>query len=291
MRCFHPLTAARLDDGSITFRDDLVPSGRELQLRCGRCIGCRIQRSQGWAVRCMHEASLYKASSFVTFTYDERRLESLSLRYKDFQAFCKKARRKIGPFRFYVAGEYTKRWHPHWHAILFGVGFEDRYPWRNSPSGFQLYRSKVLEELWPHGNCEIGDVSLESAGYVAQYAMKKVSGQRAADHYLRVDDRTGEIVALEPELSRMSLRPGIGARWFEKYKSDVFPRDHVRVGNRKLPVPRYYDQLLDRVDEYCAIEVETLRQLRSIEGEKVVGPSLESQELVAKAKYSLRERF
>lgn len=38
----------------------------------------------------------------------------------------------------------------------------------------------------------------------------------------------------------MSRRPGIGAWWFEKYSSDVLPRDYVVAGGAKKPVPRYY---------------------------------------------------
>ena len=44
---------------------------RELFVKCGQCIGCRLERSRQWATRCMHEASLHDCNSFVTLTYDE----------------------------------------------------------------------------------------------------------------------------------------------------------------------------------------------------------------------------
>ena len=43
----------------------------------------------------------------------------------------------------------------------------------------------------------------------------------------------------------MSRRPGIGKRWFEKYKSDVYPHDFVVHDGTKFKSPRYYDRLYD----------------------------------------------
>ena len=37
-------------------------------------VGCRLERSRQWAVRCMHEASLYDFNSFVTLTYNDENL-------------------------------------------------------------------------------------------------------------------------------------------------------------------------------------------------------------------------
>lgn len=238
----------------------------------------------------MHEASLYRASSFVTLTYDDDHLESLSLRYRDFQIFCRRARRKFGPFRFFMAGEYGERqWRPHFHAALFGVHFSDRYPWRKSPAGFQLYRSPALEEVWTNGSSEIGDVSLESAGYIARYCVKKVSGDAAKEHYSRVDFRTGEIVELVPEFSQMSRKPGIGSRWFDRFASDVFPHDRVIVKGQKLRPPRYYYQkFLESGSDAAIDEVEFRRFDMAMAAEAASQPSLESQELVAKA--ALRQR-
>ena len=43
-----------------------VPPGLRLQVPCGRCIGCRLERSRVWAVRCVHESSLYEQNCFIT---------------------------------------------------------------------------------------------------------------------------------------------------------------------------------------------------------------------------------
>ena len=66
----------------------------------------------------------------------------------------------------------------------------------------------------------VGDVSFQSAGYVARYSLKKVNGDLAAAHYRRVDPDTGEVFDLVPEFAHMSLKPGIGASWFDRFYGD-----------------------------------------------------------------------
>jgi len=87
-------------------------------------------------------------------------------------------------------------------------------------------------------------LNFESAAYIARYVTKKVTGQRAAAHYERVSPSTGELVQVEPEFATMSRRPGIGAGWFAKYGSEVYPSDEVIVRGRACRPPRYYDERL-----------------------------------------------
>ena len=60
MACYKPLTAYQCADRSIIWRElpgaDVV---RTLQLPCGQCVGCRLERSRQWAIRCMHEAQMH----------------------------------------------------------------------------------------------------------------------------------------------------------------------------------------------------------------------------------------
>lgn len=75
MRCFHPITAFQpLEGGELTFRE--LKDHRQLQISCGRCIGCKLRRSGHWATRCMHEARLHRFNSWVTLTYDDDHLPS-----------------------------------------------------------------------------------------------------------------------------------------------------------------------------------------------------------------------
>nr|UQB76406.1 replication associated protein [Flumine microvirus 16] len=167
--------------------------------------------------------------------------------------------------RYFMCGEYgSDNGRPHYHALLFNLGFQDRVYLRTSPSGEKLYRSPTLEMLWPFGFSAIGDVTFGSAAYVARYAVKKQGGVVARDHYL--DKRTGEMLAPEyVAMSRGSSVRGTGglARgWFSKFKSDVFPHD-IRVikGVDTLPC-KFYDKLYEVADPEGFRLVKLRRALR-----------------------------
>lgn len=291
MPCFHPVPAYKPDQGgSIIFHERANYS--PIEIKCGQCLGCRLERSRQWAVRCMHENQMHAMSSFVTLTYNDEDLPNdNSLRYSDFQKFMRRVRRKFPDARFYMAGEYgEENFRPHYHALLFGVHFVDRIHWRQSPAGFELYRSKLLDSLWPLGNAEIGNVTFESAGYVARYVMKKVTGNRANDHYQRVSPE-GEIYWLVPEFNRMSLKPGIGATWFEKYKKEVYPVDYVIVNGNKCRPPKYYDKLLEMDSSFLVDEVGYERYKMSLRlADDNTPDRLRAREIVAAAGLSFKKR-
>lgn len=247
MPCYHPLSAYQCTDGSIVFyeskRHDTVKS---LSLPCGQCIGCRLERSRQWAIRCMHEAQMHEQNCFITLTYDDAHLPSdRSLHYRDFQLFIKRLRKRYPGrrIRYYMAGEYGENFgRPHWHACIFGLDFDDKKLWKRTSANSLLYRSKNLELLWPFGYSSIGDVTFESAAYVARYIMKKVTGKNAFEHYQEIDPDTGEITNRTPEFTKMSLKPGIGYEWYKQYTSDVYPHDYVVVRGKKVKPPKFYDK-------------------------------------------------
>lgn len=252
MPCYKPLSAWRTDSGDVVFNSKR--GGKPLFLSCGQCVGCRLERSRQWATRCMHEASMHNDNCFITLTYASNDVSSLN--YRDFQLFLKRLR-KHWPndrIRFYMCGEYgEKNYRPHFHACLFGFNFPDRVPLRHLGIS-KLYRSAQLDKLWSHGHAAIGDVTFESAAYVARYVMKKITGDTAQDHY--TDPETGEI--LTPEFNHMSLKPGIGHDWLLKYYTDVYPTGKVVIRGHESKPPKYYDRnykTRDPIgyDELCAI--------------------------------------
>lgn len=247
-------------------RGDIVAS---LYLPCGQCVGCRLERSRQWAMRCMHEASLYKRNCFITLTYRDDCLPANgSLNYRDFQLFMKRLRKSFpnSRIRFYMCGEYGEDFNrPHFHACLFNFDFEDKVPVRLlSGSGSKLFKSKTLERLWPFGYGSIGAVTFESAAYVARYVMKKVNGDRAKDHY-KVVDSDGVITWRTPEFNKMSLRPGIGAQWMERFVSDVYPDGNVVVRGHESKSPRYYDKRYSKLDPFGHEAMIFERELASLE--------------------------
>ena len=129
---------------------------------------------------------------------------------------------------------------PHYHACLFGFTFPDIT--ERLVRGSVVKYSPSLEEIWGLGYCVIGDVTFESAAYVARYVTKKVTGKAAVDHYNEIDYSTGEILReLHPEYVTMSRRPGIASDWFDKYHSEIYGYDSVVVRGREMKPPKFYD--------------------------------------------------
>lgn len=264
MACYRPLAAYKTASGDVTF--DRRQGDTELTLPCGACVGCRVARARSWSLRCVHEASLHKQNCFVTLTYSEDQLPAGgSLRYRDFQLFMKRLRKASQVrVRFFVCGEYGEELsRPHYHACLFGYDFPDKKPVSYLASSQKAWRSSLLERLWPHGHCHLGSLNVRSAAYAARYVLKKVTGPLGLEHYRRVDS-DGVITQLVPEFARMSLRPGIAAAWFRKFRSDVVTFDYVVHEGKKYPVPKYYDRLLDRDDPDLLARWKEDRELRAL---------------------------
>lgn len=247
MPCYHPLRMSHL----------AVPVG------CGQCIGCRLERSRQWAVRCMHEASLHDENCFITLTYREADLPiGGTLVPEDARKFIKNLRQRIWRkdrlkrLSFFLCGEYGEQLsRPHYHALLFGFDFGDKRFFKRGPDGSNLFTSTLLEELWPYGFASVGALTFESAAYCARYALKKVTGPGAASHYERVDITTGLCFSLVPEFVRMSLRPAIAKRWFQKFHSDVFPSDQVVARGHAMKPPRYYEKLMESTGDPGILDV------------------------------------
>jgi hypothetical protein len=246
MACYRPLRAyapasGRDADGKLDISWRPMRGYEPISLPCGQCIGCRLERSRQWAMRCVHEAQMYDRNCFVTLTYDDEHLPpDGSLNKRDITLFLKRLRKRYGAgIRYYQCGEYGELLaRPHHHAILFNHDFDDKYLW-SVRDGVRLYRSESLEHLWPYGYSTIGDVTFESAAYVARYVTKKITGKREGEHY------RGKM----PEFATMSRRPGIGRAWLERYKDDVYSYDYVVLRNAlKLRPPRYYDKIYDEID-------------------------------------------
>lgn len=290
MSCLYPRQAWQLDTGEVVF----VERGnvrRSLSLPCQQCIECRLARSREWATRCMHEAQMHDSSYFVTFTYDDDSVP-LSLEYRHFQLFMKRLRRALPSqkLRFFMCGEYGERFgRPHYHACIFGLHLSDLKLFSDK-RGVKLWTSELLSSTWNKGFVSVGAVTFESAQYVASYIFKKYTGKDADRHYACVDAETGECFQRVPEFVKMSLKPGIGARWFDKFKDDLYNHDHAIVRGSETKVPRYYDKLLRRTDPERLESLEPGRYARALAASRSDGPSVASREAVAKARVKSRSR-
>lgn len=275
MPCYKPLQAFHAP-GGISF-DRSKSFGTPIELPCGRCLGCRLEKSKQWALRCSHEAETHDGfNSFVTLTYRNDELPAgHTLVKKHFQKFIKSLRQKSKKkIRYYMCGEYGEATEknnyiarPHYHAILFGYQFPDAYL-SNLRNGLRVYRSPLLEKTWTKGTSEIGSVTFQSAAYVARYLLKKQNGEMAKNHYAIPDPETGEInddsPQRVPEYTNMSLKPGIGFDWYQKHKADIFPHDYcITPDGRKMQTPQYYRDLLERDDPELHDQLKQVRVERA----------------------------
>ena len=236
-----------------------------------------------WACRIVHEAFMHldkNGNCFVTLTYrdpaectDEQfRLgyfipSDYSLRPSDVSKFIRRLRKTVDyKIRYFYCGEYgDENQRPHYHLCIFNHQFNDQQLWKDD-QGFYTYTSPNLELLWPFGFSTVQELNFETAAYTARYSLKKVTGKKAADHYLRCDEY-GVATWLLPEYIRMStgrkFPSGIGATFYDKYHDEMFPSDEVSVPGKGVikKVPRYYESILKSNDPAILAQVKNLRQI------------------------------
>lgn len=72
--------SARSVTGLLIPRELALKEGIDLRLNkailvpCQRCIGCRLDYSREWAIRCMKEAECHTDNWFLTLDYDDEHL-------------------------------------------------------------------------------------------------------------------------------------------------------------------------------------------------------------------------
>lgn len=197
---------------------------------CGQCMHCRYNRRRLWTHRIILEAVVHPTASFLTLTYNDANLpDAGSLVPRDVTLFLKRLRKNLGDrkIRYFAVGEYgDETWRPHYHLALFGVDHADY---------------EAVEAAWPCGFIYFGDLTWESAGYIAGYVTKKMTSK---------DDV--RLNGLYPEYATMSLRPGIGALSVAQiaaalssthgqfaFTQDGDVPDSLLHGRKSMPLGRY----------------------------------------------------
>lgn len=287
MPCFKPLQGFLSHSGKgISFNPKTGYVDRPMVVPCGQCIGCKLERSRQWAVRAVHESKLHHLNCFVTLTYSDDKIPpGGTLVKKHLQDFWKRLRKKYTglKIRYLACGEYGDNTHrPHYHAIIFGLDFPDKRI-ISSKGGNDLYSSPTLESLWGHGFCTIGAVTFDTAAYVARYTTKKITGDQAERHY------RGRL----PEFLSCSLRPGIGAAFFERFAPEITLHDTVVSRAVEAKPPIYYDKLHKRVNPARALQTKRERKLNALEPARQANSTpdrLRVREEVTKAKLSIKSR-
>lgn len=264
-----------------------------IEVPCGKCLECRIQRTRQWADRCVLEAKQYKKNYFVTLTYDDNHLpDKNSLKPKDLQDFMKRLRKKFKgvKIRFLACGEYGDlSFRPHYHLLLFNLPLKDlsyvfqhrdvididvktgkniygpyQFDLRPPKSSQTLMFSRIIYDLWQYkGFISVDEVNYNTAAYVSQYINKKLDGSGAKKY---------EELGIIPPFLRMSNRPGIGAQYFDSH-DEIHNEDHIIIpgdGEAHISaVPRYFDKLFVKKygdDVFSPIKIKRNRKkLRNID--------------------------
>jgi len=215
---------------------------------CGWCKGCMIKRREEWALRNYHENAMHDKSVFCTFTYSPEHLPAFkSLRLEDLQKYLKRLRKQTDhPIRYYASGEYgdpsrrlygdkfTQGERPHYHAIIYGLGLQDK---------------KHISMHWGLGMVHFGTVTPDSIRYVCKYVNKKYHGEKENEVYTS----TGRIASF------CVASKGIGKDYVDKYIDELqTDKMHMTLRGKHLSFPRYYFHRLGMVPKSCKGHIDSV---------------------------------
>lgn len=256
-----------------------------IDVPCGKCLSCRLDKARDWTCRCLLEAQQHEKNCFVTLTYDDVHVprvmygssstgevcgDAYTLCRRDVQLFLKRLRKALGDekIRYFGCGEYgdtTAR--PHYHLLLFGFMPSDVKFYSRS-GGNPLWTSKFLSDLWGKGHVVIGWLTPKSVSYTARYTTKKLYGDDS-EYYKRTN--------LSPPFLCCSLRPAIGRDYLEKHLLEIFDAGEIVIstedGGKRFPIPRYafklfqdlypekYDAYLKKLGEDVILSRSNFRRL------------------------------
>lgn len=270
-----------------------------IRIPCGQCIGCRVDKSKNWALRCMHESLYSKDNWFITLTYADQPTSTLvsvdsgelmtvpELRKADLTKFIKDLRRFLSyhynhdGVRFFACGEYGESGgRPHFHIIAFNCPLRD-LEYFFEKGGNRFYRSETVERCWDaKGWCTISEMNFETCAYVARYVTKKITGvqKRDFDESFQIIDGD-KFRPFQREYCQMSRRPGIGYQYAIDHLSSIYETDEVfapKGGNPiKLKPPLYYDRLYDSLGG----DIELIKESRRQRALSAVDTALEKTDL------------
>lgn len=292
MPCYKPLMAWVSDEPNVSGKCSLTwdyrkasPSHGIVSVPCGKCVGCRAARAKEWAIRCVHEASLYEQNCFVTLTYNDFHLpKNRSLEHSDFQKFMKRFRKLLTSRSrlFDYISDYVV------HHVDYFKTFEARADYiadmvasyykrdvryfmcgeYGDQNGRPHYHVCFFNFDFPDRlDVTADDGSIQVSSKMLQDLWSDVNGKplgfvqvgdvnfksaayvaRYVDKKIYGDKAEVHYVGRCKEYVCMSRRPGIGSRWFDLYSKDVYPDGYVIHDGFKVKAPKYYDSKYSLVD-------------------------------------------
>ena len=282
MPCTTPLQGYKTFGGAITFKlseaMSVSKSGSpvKLDVPCGQCMHCRLEKARQWAVRMSLEEQLHDESIFLTLTYDNKHYPpNGGLVKSDVQNFVRRLKEKVAPkkIKYYFVGEYgdqTNR--PHYHAIIYGYEpAANTIEQISNENGMPLYSSTELTKLWskrkgtdPIGYAVYGHVNWDTCSYVARYVTKKINDSPEANTNVDNEARfkyRGNI----QEFALSSRNPAIGKEWLDKYYDETVRDDYIVLNGKKMLPPKYFDDQIRKKDEEVYNKIKKNRKTNLIE--------------------------
>lgn len=253
-------------------KDKYINQYQELEIPCGKCIGCKLDKAEEWAVRCINEKSMHKESCFITLTYAPEHLpKNEELKKRDMQLFWKRLRKETGikGIKYLECGEYgDEKGRPHYHAALYGWIPKDLKHYKKTKRGDTLYTSATMEKIWGKGFAPIGEITDKSARYISSYTIKRQTKWKKDKNGKKIYEKQNEYV-------NASRRPGIGEKWarenIEKMimNNGIWVKDSQKNKAKLRPIPRYYMKLIEKENWEITADMKYKKKQQGIENEEI----------------------
>lgn len=257
--------------------------------RCGHCEPCRASHAREWQGRILLEAGEHEQNVFLTLTYNDDHLPSGGSLYPtDLRLWGYRVRKALqhSRLRLFTVGEYgSKTERPHYHAVLFNApsclrGRTDKF--RSGVGGVvccpvcALYQKTWSVDGEEIGSVDVGMVEVRTAAYIGGYILKG-----------KTDRRDARLRGKEPEFSRKSNRPGLGALAIDDIASAILMSGHsftdvptyFEIEGQKFPFGRYLTDLLRRKVGMNEFQISLAKKIRAeIAHEELLGLSQVAEE-------------
>lgn len=243
----------------------------EIEIPCGKCVGCRLDYSRSWATRMCLESLTFKENYFITLTYDDIHVHhnddgALTLSKTDISEFLKRLRSSIkyhtgqDGVRFFACAEYGENsFRPHYHVCLFNAPLLDNLKLEgNNKLGQPLFSSSLVQDAWNMGHTCVGKMTWNTCAYTARYTLKKAGGK---------DNAFYEALNVVPEFVRMSRRPGIGLEYFDENYQRIYNDGQIILPalSKDKPniqgIPKYFDKKLKEIDPMLLCKAKERRRI------------------------------
>lgn len=281
MKCEHPVLAVRFEglneneksiikilpmksrpDWNIATVESRYGKDNVLKLPCGRCAACKEAYRADWSVRCDMEARYHFDNVFLTLTYRPDTCPRWVSK-GHIRTFIRQLRKILSPkneIKYFACGEYGEaNGRPHYHVIIFGwfPGDAVLKPDVKSKSGYEVYESKFLNELWNKGFVDVNNFSQDTAFYVAGYVNKKTGNY---DGFLMMSN-------------------GIGYQYMIDHINELYVRrTYVARSGRVHFVPRAFKRVCEKLGYFHENDPGMVINLRKMENSELLVRGMKHRE-------------